>query len=82
LFLQTSFTDLSWNLGALVEGQFESVTDMSKVTAGVHLAYNRNSGELFYDADGYGMGSGVVLRLATFGTTAHPALSAADFAVL
>jgi Ca2+-binding RTX toxin-like protein len=81
VLLQTAFKDLSWNLGSLVTGQFESVTDMTKVSAGVHLAYNLKTGDLFYDADGYGTGNGAVL-LATFGTSTHPALAAADFAVL
>jgi Ca2+-binding RTX toxin-like protein len=81
VLLQTAFKDLSWNLGSLATGQFESVTDMTKVSAGVHLAYNLKTGDLFYDADGYGTGNGAVL-LATFGTSTHPALAAADFAVL
>ena len=50
----------------------------STASAGMHLVYNSRSGELFYDADGFGAGNGAVL-LAIFGTTTHPALVAADF---
>jgi Ca2+-binding RTX toxin-like protein len=43
-----------------------------------HIIYNNNTGALFYDADGNGVGAAV--KIALIGN--HAALTAADFLVI
>jgi Ca2+-binding RTX toxin-like protein len=69
-------------LGTVNASDFVSSTTAAGATAHDatdHFIYNSSTGALYYDADGSGAGAKV--QIATLGTTAHPALAAADIHV-
>ena len=66
--------------GALSSANFAANATGQALDADDYIVYETDTGKLFYDADGNGAGAAV--QIALVGTTSHPALSAADFAVI
>jgi Ca2+-binding RTX toxin-like protein len=56
----------------------EFVINTAAIDSNDHIIYNNNTGALFYDADGNGVGAAV--KIALIGN--HAALTAADFLVI
>ncbi len=64
--------------GSLDASKFGAGADMTTAaTATMRLFHDQTQGNLYYDQDGNGMA--VAVKVATFSSTAKPALSAADF---
>jgi Ca2+-binding RTX toxin-like protein len=67
--------------GELAAAQFRSGADVTRAADNDdRILYDTSTGALYYDADG--AGGNAALRFAVIGTTAHPALSAADFLIV
>ena len=71
---QTIFTALG--VGALPAGDFTT----GAISGSINLRYNATAGDLFYDQDG--SGGAVEVKIATFGMTTHPSITASDFLVV
>ena len=70
---QTSFGALAFNTST-----FGSGSNMTAATTtAMRLFYNQTQGDLYYDADGSGVG--VAVQIATFTSATKPALAASDF---
>jgi Ca2+-binding RTX toxin-like protein len=75
------FRALGVTPGRLSADQFWSGAGVTEAhDASDRIVYNTTSGELYYDADGYGGGAAVAI--AGVGVDAHPQLSYADFALI
>ncbi|MFI0849372.1 calcium-binding protein [Mesorhizobium sp. IMUNJ 23232] len=64
--------------GALLSGYFRANTTGTAQDANDHIIYETDTGKLFYDADGNGVG--IAIQFATL--TGNPAISVADFQVI
>ena len=68
--------------GALSSANFKSSTTGLAADANDYVCYNTRTGALSYDADGSGHGAAVQFASVWSSTTAHPALTLADFVVI
>lgn len=66
--------------GALNSAFFKANTAGVATDANDYIVYETDTGKLFYDADGNGVGAKV--QFALLGTSSHPVVAAADFAVV
>lgn len=66
--------------GMLTAANFKSSTTGNAADGNDFILYETDTGKLFYDLDGNGAGAKVLF--AVLGTSTHPAITAADFAVI
>lgn len=74
---KTIFTKLQ--SGILKSDYFRASANGNAVDRNDFILYETDTGKLFYDADGSGIGSKI--QFALIGTLSHPSLSASDFIV-